>query len=191
MISLQSSLGIQFGRNYLRLVYLKKSLKEVALDAHSLIHFPSDLPADDVDKYLSQEISGFLKEKNIGKDNVWVAIPRNECLIRFITLPLSVEENLRDVIRYELEKYIPFSEEDIYFEFFSLEREVETKKLKVLVLAIKKPVLQRYLSILENAGIAPLGIEVSATALSNFYPDGSKRIGGTARSCSQYRARWL
>jgi Tfp pilus assembly protein PilN len=169
MISLQSSLGIQFGRNYLRLVYLKKSLKEIALDAHSLIHFPPDLPAEDVDKYLSQEISGFLKEKNIGKENVWVALPRNEFLIRFISLPLSVEENLRDVIRYEMGKYLPFSEEDIYFDFLSLEREVETKKLTVLLLAIKKPVLERYLSILENAGIAPFGLEVSATALSNFF----------------------
>jgi|WetSurMetagenome_2_1015567.scaffolds.fasta_scaffold07411_5 Tfp pilus assembly protein PilN len=169
MISLQSSLGIQFGRNYLRLVYLKKSLKEVALDAHSLIHFPPDLPAEDMDKYLSQEISGFLQEKNIGKENVWVALPRNEFLIRFITLPLSVEENLRDVIRYELEKYIPFSEEEVYFDFLSLEREVETKKLKVLLLAIKKPVLERYLTILESAAIAPFGLEVSATALSNFF----------------------
>jgi Tfp pilus assembly protein PilN len=73
------------------------------------------------------------------------------------------------VIRYELGKYIPFSEEDIYLDFLSLEREVETKKLKVLLLAIKKPVLERYVSILENAAITPFGLEVSATALSNFF----------------------
>jgi hypothetical protein len=169
MITLQSSLGIQFGKNYLRLVYLKKSLKAVALDAHALIHFPSDLPAEDVEKYLSQKISEFLKAKNIGKENTWIALPRNDFLLRFITLPLSAEENLRDVIRYELEKYMPFSEEDIYFDFLSLERDKETKKLKILLSVIRKPVLERYISILENAGIFPLSVEMSSTALANLF----------------------
>ncbi|HPD61448.1 MAG TPA: PilN domain-containing protein, partial [Thermodesulfobacteriota bacterium] len=50
----------------------------------------------------------------------------------------------------------------------------ETKRLTVLLLAIRKPVVERYVSILENAGISPLGIEMSSISLVNLFLLGEK-----------------
>jgi len=169
IISLQSSLGIQFGRDYLLLVHLKKFLKEIALDCHKMIQAPPDLAEEESASYCSREISRFIKENTIGKDSVWVGLPRNYFLLRFLTLPLSAEENIREVVRFELGKYIPFSEEDVYFDFVTMKRDAEAKKIRLLLLVIKKSVLERYLSILRRAGVTPLGIEMSSSSLFNLF----------------------
>ncbi|MBW1679727.1 MAG: pilus assembly protein PilM, partial [Deltaproteobacteria bacterium] len=169
IVSLQSSLGIQFGKDHLLLVHLKKFLKEVSLDCHELIPQPSDITGDKLETYWVREISRFVKDNNIGRENVWAGFPLNEFLLHFMTLPFSAEENLREVIRYEMEKYIPFPEGEVCFDFVIMERDTETKKLRFLLLVIKKAVLEKYLSILDRAGTTPLGIEMSSISLLNFF----------------------
>jgi Tfp pilus assembly protein PilN len=169
IVSLQSSLGLQFGREYLLLAYLKKSLKEIALDCQEMIHLPPSLSGDDYADFCSREISRFMKQNAVGKENVWVGLPQNDFLLRFITLPSSAEENLREVLRYEIEKYIPFPEEDVHFDFVTLEKDAESKTLRLLLLVIEKRVLETYLSILNNAGIKPLGVEITSISLLNFF----------------------
>lgn len=169
IVSLQSSLGLQFGRDYLILVYLKKSLKEIALDCQEMIPLPQSLSGEERAEFCSREITRFVKENGVGKENVWVGLPQNDLLLRFVTLPSSAEENLREVVRYEVEKYIPFSEEDVHFDFVTLERDEGSKALRLLLLVIKKSVLERYLSILNNAGIRPLGVEMSSSSLLNLF----------------------
>ena len=179
IISLQSSLGIQFSKEYLLLVYLKKFLKEIVIDRHELIPYPLNLSKEEWESYCLQEISRFIKENRVGKENVWVGIPRSEVLLRFITLPFSAEENLPEVIRYELGKYIPFPEEDIYFDFITLEKDGEEKTLRILLMVIKKEVLERYLSIFKKVGITPLGMELSFSSLLNLFLLGGENGTGT------------
>lgn len=179
MVSLQSSLGLQFGRNYLLLVNLKRSLKEIALDCQEMIHLPTGLTEDERADFCSRELSRFMKENGVGKENVWVGLPQNDFLLRFITLPASAEENLRAVVRYEVEKYIPFPEKEVHFDFVTIERDAGSKALRLLLLVIKKSVLERYLSILDNADIRPLGMEMISSSLLNLFllgRNGSERI---------------
>ncbi|MFH0812428.1 MAG: pilus assembly protein PilM [Pseudomonadota bacterium] len=173
MVSLESSLGIQFGEDHLLLVYLKKFLKEVVIDCHELIPLPPDIPGEEVETFWVRELSRFIKQNNIGKENVWVSLPQKEFVLRFITLPASAEENLREVVRYEMEKYFPFSAEDINFDFVVLERDDNTKNMRLLLVVIKKKVLETYLSILHGAGITPSGIEMPSSALLNFFISGN------------------
>ena len=167
IVSLQSSLGLQFEKDYLLLVYLKKSLKEIALACQGMIRLPSGVSGDAFVDFCSREISRFTKENSIGKENVWVGLPQSDFLLRFITLPSSAEENLREVLRYEIEKYIPFPEKDVHFDFVTLERDAGS--LRLLLLVIEKSVLESYLSILNNAGIRPLGMEMSSSSLLNLF----------------------
>jgi len=172
IVSLQSSLGIQFGEDCLTLVYLKKFLKEVVLDSYECISQPSDAARDKLDNFYVREISRFVKKNSIGKENVWVGLPRNECLLRFITLPSSAEENLGEVVRYEMEKYISFPDEHVNFDFVVIERDADAKNLQLLLLVIKKEALERYLSVLKRTGIDPLGIETNSTSLLNSFLSG-------------------
>jgi len=169
IVSLQSSLGIQFRKGCLTLVYLKKFLREEVVAQHEVIPQPLNKTGENLETFWIQEICRFVKENNIGKENVWVGIPRHEMLFRFLSLPASAEENLRNVVRYEIEKYIPFSEEDVVFDFMITEKDVEVNTLQLLLLVTKKEVLEKYLSVLDRAGITPLGMETSSTSLLNTF----------------------
>jgi general secretion pathway protein L len=168
IISLESSLGIQFGHHYACLVFLKKFVHKVVLDCCELISVPEDTPKKEHDGFLTREISRIVREKNLSTDNVWVGLPRNQTLLRLITLPATAEENLGEVVRYEVGKYVSFPMDDIVYDFSVVGRDPEKKDLNVLLVITQKATFERAFSILEKAGLQPLGMEVSTTALINL-----------------------
>lgn len=167
MVALQSSLGIQFTNESLLLVHLKRFVRQTVIDQYAFVNQPSAGAEDKPDEVWAQEISRFIQENNISRDNVWVGLPRHEFLLRFITLPATAEENLHNVLRYEMGKYIPFPPEEMIFDFLVTERDSDAKTIRLLLVATKKEVPERYLSILERCGITPQGMETSTTSLLN------------------------
>lgn len=48
---------------------------------------------------------------------VMIRVPPNELLTRTVTLPAAASENLREVIAFEMNRYTPFTEQDVYFDY--------------------------------------------------------------------------
>ena len=46
-----------------------------------------------------------------------LCLPPEQVLQRTLTLPLAVEENLRQTLTFELDRYTPFRPEQVYFDF--------------------------------------------------------------------------
>lgn len=178
IVSLQSSLGIVFQRDRLLLVNLKRLVRDLVLDCHEEIVLPAGLTDEESKTFYAQAIARFVKEHDLGQENAWVSIPRAEVLFRFLSLPVSAAENLREVVRYEVGKYIPYAEEEIFVDFLVLEREEVEKRLRLLLLVVERAVMEKYLAILRTAGLTPCGVEVSTTALLNFCLLGKNGVAG-------------
>ena len=58
-----------------------------------------------------------------------------------INLPLATEENIANVIAYEIDRYTPFKKDDVYFGVKIKERDRKEKKITVLLSVIRKSVL--------------------------------------------------
>ncbi len=56
-----------------------------------------------------------------GVTPIMVRLPPDELLTRRMTLPAAAAENLRQVIGFEMSRYTPFAEEDVYFDFRRLQ----------------------------------------------------------------------
>ena len=168
IISLESSLGVQFGRDYVAMVFLKKLLRKVVLDCHEVISVPEDMPEKERAAFLSSAIARAVNEKNINTESTWVGLPRTDTLLRLLSLPATAEENLAEVVRYEVGKYVSFPVEEIVYDYSLVERNTEDKTLKLLLAIARKETYERAFSILEKAGIRPLGMEVTTTALLNL-----------------------
>jgi general secretion pathway protein L len=76
-------------------------------------------------------------------------------LRRTVTLPLATEENIENVVAYEIDKYTPFNNDDIYFDVKIQKRDKTEKKLTVLLSVIKKQALEE---IVEFAQASELSI---------------------------------
>lgn len=91
-----------------------------------------------------------------------VGVPAQNILRRTITLPLAVEENLRQALSFELDRYTPFKPEQIYFDFRVIERDAPRKRLSVELAAVTKSVVDQAI-----ARATALGLSVDAASPSD------------------------
>lgn len=65
-----------------------------------------------------------------------------------VRLPLAAEENLRQVLSFEMERHTPFHAENVYFSYRPTARDPKQRKLDVDLLVVQKPLVDEALSVI-------------------------------------------
>ena len=116
-----------------------------------------------------------------------LCLPPEQVLQRTLTLPLAVEENLRQTLAFELDRYTPFRPEEVYFAFRVIERDAGQKRLSVELAAIPKSAVDQGVARAAALGLAVDGAVLADELLQrggdcrNFLPDAAKRRKSSAR----------
>ncbi len=163
----QASVGINIESSRVSLVYLKRSLLGFSLAGHAV--YP--LEKSGVQEKAAETaklVNEFLKTHKILSADIFLGIPRDLTILRYIELPLAIKENLRGTLIYEMEKYVPLPAGDIYFDFQIISEDKKAGKIKVLLVAVKKEVIDPYLDSENQLGKGVTGIEINSTALVNY-----------------------
>jgi type IV pilus assembly protein PilM len=79
------------------------------------------------------------------------------------------EEELSESIKFEAEQYVPFDIEDVNLDFQILGPKEEAGQMDVILVAVKKDVINDYVSVVTEAGFNPVIVDVDAFALENMY----------------------
>jgi Tfp pilus assembly protein PilN len=164
----QASVGINIESNRVSLVYLKRSLKKLGLAAHAMYPLEKEDPEEKTAE-IRKVVNEFLKEHQILSADIFLGIPRDLTILRYIELPLAVKENLRGTLLYEMEKYVPLPVSDIYFDCQIIAEDREANKLKVLLIVVRKELIDPYLDLENRFGAGISGIEIHSTALANYF----------------------
>ena len=69
---------------------------------------------------------------------VVVQVPKVQALSRSLQLPLAAEENLAQVLAYEMSRQTPFDVEDVYFDYRLAKREPAVRRIEVRLLLVPK-----------------------------------------------------
>ncbi|MCB1581950.1 MAG: pilus assembly protein PilM [Marinicella sp.] len=88
-------------------------------------------------------------------------IDEKQVLSREIAMPVVVANDIGSVLQYELDKYIPFSAEDIAYDFRKGMIEEGSEKFPVLLTAVKKQVLKDIIDETESKGVLLSAIDVN------------------------------
>ncbi|MCP4351780.1 MAG: pilus assembly protein PilM [Desulfobacterales bacterium] len=165
---MQNSLGIDIKDNSVAIVFLKTSLKGIKLGAHEIYAFEKDKPLNEKMGIVRDLAAEFMRENRVSPTNIFVGIPAGLTIFRDIEFPLAVKENLRSVLRYEMEKYVPIPADDVLFDFQILSEDKGKNRLKVLLFVAKKSAVSSYLELpnIMTGGIS--GIEPVSAAIANF-----------------------
>jgi general secretion pathway protein L len=115
-----------------------------------LLHVDQTTALADIEQIKTLLKSEVAKKSGLGLD---IHISNSEALSRQISLPASTEENLYEVIQYEMDRYTPFSKEDVYFDYRIEDRIKEKEIIKVLLIVIRKEILKPVVDAIENSGI--------------------------------------
>lgn len=144
---------------------LKKGLKGWSLSNFKIINYYWQFNRADLEKELQQ----FLKKNSISRENIILGVPRDKVIVRFLELPREVEENLKEVIRYQVESLTPVEDETPYYDFVVVNKHSESPKLKVLLVLVKRAILDKYLNFLSEVKIFPNVVQISSVALYNLF----------------------
>jgi general secretion pathway protein L len=164
----QSSLGIEIREGGVSIAYLKASFKGVKLVAHAEHPLDRETVADDLTAIVAEVVNRFIKDNKIVNADIYLGIPRDKAVLRYIELPLVVKEELRSTLQYEMEKYVPISGDDLYFDYQVIAEDRENKKLHLLVIAAKKSVSQPYVDLAKKLDLGVSGLEINTTSLANY-----------------------
>ena len=119
-----------------------------------------------------QDLAGTLRqiwqEKKISTDRVRLSLKDPSTLVRYFSFPKLEKKKMRQTLFYELNKHIPFSPEDVYFDFSILEETHPSEAFLVLAVA-KKDFINSILDIFEKEKLKVLDITLYSICLMNFF----------------------
>ncbi|MGH7407618.1 MAG: type IV pilus assembly protein PilM [Candidatus Methylomirabilales bacterium] len=114
-------------------------------------------------------IQQIYQEHRIKTKDVAVAVSGHSVIVKKIRMQPMKEEELAESIQWEAEQYIPFAIEDVNLDFQILEPRGESAEMDVLLVAVKKDVINDYLTVISSAGLTGQVVDVDAFALENAY----------------------
>lgn len=110
--------------------------------------------AQSEDLAFANTIKESLKANNIFSTDVHLALPSKDIVIRSFVIPLLKSNEIRNVVEFEIKKYIPFNLKDLSYNFHAAPfSEDKIKRMRVHFVAIRKEMLDRYKTLLKLAGL--------------------------------------
>jgi len=114
--------------------------------------------------------------KRIRTKKVICSLPETKAFLRIVTIPIMDKEEVREAVKWEMEANIPLPLDQVYYDWQILEKNLinEKNKMNLLVVAIAKPVVDEIISVLEAAGLEPVGLEIESIAQARTLVDEKK-----------------
>lgn len=115
-------------------------------------------------------IKELLQKQKVRTKDAIVAISGNSVIIKRISLPAMSQDELEEALPWEAEQYIPFDVNDVNIDAHVLKSKAdEAGQMDVLLVAARKELVSEYTSVVMEAGLRPVVIDVAAFALENAY----------------------
>jgi len=101
--------------------------------------------------------------------DVVTSVSGHSVIVKKITLPFMTETELEESIQWEAERHIPFDINDVNIDFQILGYGSENPDLmEVILVAAKKDIINDYVSVIMEAGLNPVVMDIEAFALENM-----------------------
>jgi len=117
---------------------------------------------------LSTTVKKLWAEKKIPVKKVKVSVKNPSCLVRYFPFPKMEKKKLSQALFYEMNKFIPFPPEDVYFDFFIL-KEDSSAELSILLAVAKKDFIDNILESFGKVGLRVTEINLDSICLTNLF----------------------
>jgi type IV pilus assembly protein PilM len=169
----KGSIGLDLGSSYIKTIKLKESKGSYELELFDLYPLPPELIVDGsiIDSIrLVDSIKDMVKQAGIKTKDAVISISgHSSVIIKRISLPEMSEEDLSESIKFEAEQYVPFDIEDVNLDFQIIGPKEEPGQMDVILVAVKKDIINEYISVIKEAGLNPIVVDIDAFALENMY----------------------
>ena len=169
----RGTVGLDIGSSYIKIAQLKDIKGGYELELFDLLPLFPELIVDGaiIDSFrLIDSLKELLKKSNIKTRDAVIGIAgHSSVIIKRISLPEMSEEELSESIKFEAEQYVPFDIEEVNLDFQILGPKIEPGQMDVILVAVKRDIINEYVSAVKEAGFNPVIVDVNSFALENMY----------------------
>ena len=166
-------IGLDIGTSSLKIAEIHSTQKGLFLKKVAVEKLPSDIFSDGEPED-PQQLSAIIKDvfiKNkIGNKNVAMSIGGYSAIVKPITITAKEDQDIQHLVLEEAEHYIPFDINEVSIDYQIMgTSEQNPNQLSVLLVAAKNDVINKYISIAEDAGLNPVVMDIDAFAVQNIF----------------------
>ena len=104
----------------------------------------------------------------ITSKEVNTSVAGQEVIVRYVEFPQMTKEELNGAIKFEAEKHIPFNINEVFLDCQILDRR-SRDKMKVLLVAAKKDLINNHIKFITDMGFKPVLIDIDSFAIINAF----------------------
>lgn len=172
------ALGLDIGSTSVKMILLKEQRKRgevgYALQNFGMKPLPPEAIVDGAlmnSTAIVQAVQELMNELKIKAKEVAIGVSGHSVIIKKIQMPRMSQEELEESIQWEAEQYIPFDVKDVNIDTQILDSGANdaTGQMDVLLVAAKKDMINDYTTVVSEAGLAPVVVDVDAFAVQNMF----------------------
>ncbi|MCB1198116.1 MAG: type IV pilus assembly protein PilM [Deltaproteobacteria bacterium] len=171
----KSVIGVDIGSSSVKLVGLKRSKGLYSLEYFQIAPLEPETIVDGtivskdniIDKIREMMVHNSIKAKNVS-----TSVSGHSVIMKKFSYPYMTQDELEENIQWEIEQYIPFDRDDVYYDVQIIDGNDmvnEAGKMEVILVAAKKEVVNEYTDIFVEAGLKPMIMDVDAFAIENMF----------------------
>jgi len=172
---LKPLIGLDVGSSSIKLVQLRETRTGYALEKFGVRPLEPELIVDgsvmDAGPIVDT-IKALVSECKLKTKDVALAVSGHSVIVKKVKLSPMSEDELEEMIKWEAAQYIPFDINEVNLDFAILEGqqgEEAQGEMNVALVAVKKDKLASYTSLVSEAGLRPVVVDVDAFTLENMY----------------------
>lgn len=122
-------------------------------------------------KTLKESIKSTISGSKIKCRNTVLTIQSTSVITRDLTLPTVKHEELDNMVKYEIEQYLPIVATEYIIEYTLIEELVENgvKQSKIQVAAMPKNMVENYLNLVKETGLKPVALDIHSNAVAKLF----------------------
>jgi len=152
-------LGIDIGSSSIKIAHIAFSGDTPLLLKAGII----DLPLTDADidsATIASRLRQFLGLNGLADGQAVAAISSKDVYLQQTVLPQMPVAELKEAIKWEVEKYIPQAIDNYYFDFAALDTTSNPLQVKGLIVAARRQAVDNLVALIKGAGLRPVAVEI-------------------------------
>ena len=168
------TVGLDIGSSHVKLMQLELTRNgEYRLLSFGMTELPPEAIVDGAvmnTNVIVDSIRELMQKQRVKTKQAVVSVSGNAVIIKRINLPQMTIDELEESIQWEAEQYIPFDINDVNIDVQILEGASEAPgQMEVLLVAARKELVNEYQSLIQQAGLKPVVVDVDAFAIANMF----------------------
>jgi len=165
------SVGLDIGSQSIKIVEIKKDGNVLRLNASGIIGYNGVSPDQSTNNKelvaLSEAIKKLHRETKVASKDVYISLPESLVFTRTIKFPMLTDQEIASAIKWESEQYIPIpiSEAIVQYQIIERRENASPPEVDILLVAAKKDLVEKYVKLVQMAGLNVVGVETELLAL--------------------------